>query len=487
MEELAEIKFISCCKEELAEMKIISYCKYVYNDGRQWCERCDRFPDKPQRRFTKGIKKITEHNRSTYYKDSYDVIHDVRVVIDKEFLCYTCSSLKPLNAFSGSQLRKKEAKCLECQKTCPFVLKLSADKAKKKTAFDIKREGNKTVSEKLNEPEVEPEKGDPEKVKPDKDHYTLLPIEMLVAFVWFVMSSPPSAEGPHLLAYQADPTADPIWVPICGRYSDHQQTIEKATRLIRVPAGMCLTQIRLNKPVKKVDMSLQFLLLIIGSIAKLPLKVFTQRKFESGQDNSVNVHDEKCGCGKGVLSNKALPYCPSCICEQIREVTGTSEPPKYNAMTNSVVDWARESILNIYSHTEITDAIREVVTSSFWKDVVQFAMNYEIETQKMQQEKLSTMCSFCGGPCGLYYIPEATADTLTVKKLSPLPWKPVSAEKSISNRSESGETFYHTNAPFGPISPFYFDLYGAAKTQHNHSKKSQAYIEKTLASLKEIY
>ena len=444
-------------------MMFISCCKYVDKNGLQWCERCDLFPGfpgKPQRRFTMGIKNFTEIIWDSHYNRPYNVKHEVRVVIDKEFLCYTCSSLKPLNAFSGSQLRKKEAKCLECQKTCPFVWKLSADKAKKKTAFDIKREGNKTVSEKLNEPEVEPEKGEPEKVKPDKDHYTLLPIEMLVAFVWFVMSSPPSAEGPHLLAYQADPTADPIWVPICGRYSDHQQTIEKATRLIRVPAGMCLTQIRLNKPVKKVDMSLQFLLLIIGSIAKLPLKVFTQRKFESGQDNSVNVHDEKCGCGKDVLSNKALPYCPSCICEQICEVTGASEPPKYNAMTNSVVDWARASIIKIYSHTEITDAIREVVSSSFWKDVVQFAMNYEIETRKMQKEKLGTMCWCCGRSCGLYYTPEATADTLTVKKLSPLPWKPVSAEKSISNRLESGEIFYRTD---GQISSFYFDFFGSAE------------------------
>lgn len=442
-----------------------------------WCDRCDVY-NKPRNRYTDIVKlyeKKTsghgEYSTSTY---TYIVSHVVRCQSDKEFLCDTCHVLKPVREFTNAQLSKgRTRKCLECQKTCPVQLKLSADKAAKKKYRDTAKEKNKTVSEKLNK---------------SKEYFLQLPIDMLVACLWFIMSSPPPAEGPHLLAYQADPTADPIWVPMCGRYSDHQKTIDKATRLVLVSSDMCPTQIRLNKFVKKVDMSLQFLLLIIGSIAKLPLKVFSQRKFESGQDNSVNVHDEKCGCGKDVLSNKALPYCPSCICEEIREVTGTSEPPKYNAMTNSVVDWARASILEFYSRTEITDAIREVVSSFFWKEVVEFAMKYEMEAKLMRIEKLSTMCSICGGPCGVFSYFETTADTLTFKKLSPLPWQPVSAGKSISDRVKSTELFCST-VPLlvlpNSMSPSsLFDLNGAAEKQINNAEKSIKAIQENLELFK---
>jgi hypothetical protein len=461
-----------------------------------WCEFCDRdFLGKVQSRhkrlaFVKEEKKTGGTVNSYTY--TYTVQHAVYCYSAEKWICGTCFLEKPVSGFTNSQLRKPTKwflegpfwfleekfyeltkKCRDCQKTCPFKLKEIENKAAKKKDRETAAMNRLTVAEKLNQP---------------KEYFLKLPIDMLVSCLWLIMSSPPPAEGPHLLAYQADPTADPIWVPMCGRYSDHQQTIEEATRLVLVPADMCPTQIRLNKFVKKVDMSLLFLLLIVGSIAKLSLKVFTTRKFSSGQDNSVNVHSEQCGCGIKVLSNKALPYCPSCICRIFCEVTGASEPPKYDTMTNSVVDWARDAILEFYSPDQITHAIKAVVTSSFWKDTVEFSMNYEIEVRKMMTEKMSTMCSICGGPCGVYFTPETTADTVTIKFLAPLPWQP-SDKKSIFSREENNDPYYRpTGALFGlqlDMTPSsFFDFNGAASKQIENAEKAMQLTKENLKAFK---
>ena len=463
-------------------MTLCQLAKALKNtSGREYCcKRCDGTAGLPLRRNTWFVTiEVIETYGYKPYTYTHLVAHEMWCLNDrvkKEYLCKTCDLLKPLALFTNSQIRKGRKKgrmCIECQESCPAIMKIAEDKEERKKARDRAKEEKKTVSEKLNK---------------SKEYFLQLPVDMLVACLWVIITSPPPAEGPHLLAYQADPTADPIWVPMCGRYTDHEKTIEEATRLVLVSSDMCPTQIRLNKFVKKVDTSLQFLLLILGSIAKLPLKVFTQRKFGSGQDNSVNLDKEKCGCGKDVPSNKALPYCPSCICKEIREVTGASEPPKHDAMTNSVVDWARESITGFYSRTKITDAIREVVSSSFWKEVVEFAMKYEMEAKLMRVEKLSTMCSICGGPCGVFSYFETTADTLKFNKLSPLPWQPVSDVKSTSGQVKSTELFFRTDAPFdlpnseSPSS--IFDFKGAAEKQIKNAEKQIEAIKTNLELFK---
>ena len=439
----------------------------AYTEETHWCTICDLGIMPPRSNCKKLVVWKTTQVPHWYDNRTYTrTDHKVYRFHHRRHLCSICNTPRECCDFNGSQLQKPSTsrKCLDCQQTCPDKLLALEILEKMKNARIVAMQKRLTVAEKMNRPKI---------------YFLQLPIDKLVTCLWHILSSPPPDEGPHLLVLDDHP----IWVPMSGRYVDHQKTILDATVLVLVPADMCPTQIRLKKYIKRVDMSLMFLLLIVGSIAKLPLKLFTRRYFGAGQDNSVDVHKEQCGgdCGFNyILSNKALPYCPDCICKIIRDVTHASVPPTYDVMTNGVVDWARNALLARFSVHQITTAIKEIVLSFFWKDVVEFAMLYEMETQLMLQEKLKTMCSICGGPCGIFSYLEATADTVMSMNRPVLPWKPETTYLNIIRRESNNTLFDRTGAASFLLQPSFFDLQDAATKQIVKSQKRVDQIEQNL-------
>jgi len=470
-----------------------------------WCGNCDLNTPSPA---STCVNVATEYSEGKYvsWNGMVRFNHSLRRFHDSNHSCSACRSRKRCWKFNAAQIRKSanSRKCMVCQKTCPNKLRELAY-AEKLKRYRIERKTlTCTVAEKVGDMKC--------------DYFLQLPCSQLVSCLTRLVESPPKELGPHLLAckkvvplellecslevfpkslcviVQGYLIETPVWVPRCGLYHEYKEAIEKADQLITMPADMCPTQVRLRKPVKRVDTSLTFVRLILCFILKekLPTKTFRRRGFGSGMDNSVDVDGEPCagGCRSKVLSCKALPYCSGCNCREMQAALGACAPPKYSPQTNSVVDWARDALFARFSRRQIRKAIGELVLSKFWKETVEFAMKYEMEVQEMREEMLSTMCSICGGPCGIYSYFEATAATVKSDRACCLPWQEAGEEKKVLTtkttlvREDDGATYNRTNASFslggGAAPASVFDFNGAAAEQIAKAERKKVDIGENL-------
>ena len=475
--------------------------KYYRDNGlRHWCLRCDYWTPIAATRCQVVVKKVLRYA----YPECTIYSHILVRYHHHLHNCAGCKKKLPCWSFNAAQVanRATKRKCRNCQLVCPdkerevavaaAAAAWRAERANLLLTVNEKLAGEKTI------------------------YFLSLPHAHLVKCLTQLVENPPSLPGPHLLACKsvvfslADlkastpfPTRvcalvqeyynDELqWIPKSGRYNEHKNALKEADTIVTVPADMCPTQVRLKKPVQRVDTSLHFVWLIVAFIMKenLDTETFKCRAFGPGPNNSVQIDKQLCagGCGEKVPSCKALPYCPACICREMRDALSTDEitvgePPKYNPMTNSVVDWARKALFNRFTRKEIQTAIGELVLSPFWKETVEFAMKYEMEVQLMRQGFLHTMCGICGGPCGIYSYFEKMADTVKCGKAKFLPWQ---EDHNVAKNShvKNGKTFSRTGAPFslaGGASPAeMFDFKGAAKEQIEKAQENQNKIAQNL-------
>jgi hypothetical protein len=406
---------------EVFEFK--SKCEHAQKVGCDiWCDKCDghRSVSSCRNLHSEISIKVLYTGRYPYNPfgntpQYYYVIHKLYKFHNSLHLCYGCNEELSCLNFTSGQIAKRHhrRKCRTCQTENVKLQKNRSDIKRKRCYIEPAMKIN--VREGVSDMNIL------------LKYYLTIPGEDLAACLLKLVISPPEAVGPHYLAHLSDGTYE--WISQLKKFYYYKDKLTtKLVNLYIVPADMCPTQVRLQKPVQRVDTSLLFIRLIASFLLKkeFPTDTFTNRGFRAGVNNSVQVDSEYCrgGCGKMVLTCKALPYCPSCNCAELQQaLCAESLPPKYNKNTNSVVDWARKALMDKFSKVAIKAAIYAMIQTKFWTKCVEFAMEYDSATQSMRSEYLSSMCGICGGPCGVYIYFENMSTTVTTGNGSPkLPW-----------------------------------------------------------------
>ena len=371
----------------------ITKCKV--GGGNDHCVKCHEGTPLPRHYLYK--RQVFIHTKKSPY--SYCPVkeeHPTYKLNTKKWSCSSCptgNNLHHYDAFSQRQLKKKahRRKCLSCSNAMLNLIESKITSIYKRLLAVSKQ----SVSEHISTiPHIGTVK-----------HYTMMSQSEQSYILAYLITMTVEKEGPMYLVFKGDSIS---FLPKKGPWGMYKKILKTSDRVFLMPSDTCPTQIRLKKEVKKVGLSLQFLFIILAAKFKIKVSTFSKRRYSPGYDNSVRVDKEMCKgdqCKNEVLSCKALPYCPNCICnhfESLSQGKGMDPRPAYNKFNDNLLNWTKKILLSLMTLEEIRQTIFMILQTEFWKDCVIFSIKYEMEVQFSRRENLSQMCSICRGPCAVF-------------------------------------------------------------------------------------